>query len=67
MSIDTPKVSIITLLCDRDWFIPLVKYCVDYQTYPNSYLEWIILDDGITDRSKEFDLEIATYVKLFKK
>ena len=24
-------------------------------------------DDGITDKSKEFNLEIATYVKLFKK
>ena len=22
-------------------------------------MEWIILDDGISDRSKEFDLEIA--------
>ena len=67
MSIDTPKVSIITLLGERTSFIPLVKYCVDYQTYPNSHLEWIILDDGITDKSKEFNLEIATYVKLFKK
>ena len=67
MGIDTPKVSIITLLGDRDVFIPLVKYCVKHQTYPSSHLEWIILDDGITDKSKEFDLEIATYVKLFKK
>ena len=67
MGIDTPKVSIITLLGDRDAFIPLVKYCVNYQTYPSSHLEWIILDDGDKDRSKEFDLEIATYIKVFKK
>ena len=67
MSIDTPKVSIVTLLAERASFIPLIKYCVDYQTYPKSHLEWIILDDGVTDKSKEFDLGIATYVKLFKK
>ena len=30
-------------------------------------MEWIILDDGVIDKSNEFDLEIATYVKLFKK
>ena len=59
MGIDTPKVSIVTLLGDRDAFIPLVKYCVNYQTYPSSHLEWIILDDSNHDRSKEFDLEIA--------
>ena len=67
MGIDTPKVSIVTLLGDRDAFIPLVKYCVSNQTYPSSHLEWIILDDGNKDRSKEFDLEIATYIKVFKK
>ena len=52
MSIDTPKVSIVTLLGERSSFIPLVKYCVDYQTYPTSHLEWIILDDDLT-----FDLD----------
>ena len=67
MSIDTPKVSIVTLIGERSSFIPLVKYCVKHQTYPSSHMEWIILDDGGSDRSKEFDLEIATYVKLFKK
>ena len=67
MSIDTPKVSIVTLLGERNSFIPLLKYCVNYQAYPSSHMEWIILDDGGSDRSKEFDLEIATYVKLFKK
>ena len=67
MSIDTPKVSIVTLLGERNDFIPLLKHCVGYQSYPSSHMEWIILDDGITDKSKEFDLEIATYVKLFKK
>ena len=68
MSIDTPKVSIVTLLGERNSFIPLLKHCVDYQSYPSSHMEWIILDDGlIMIESKEFDLEIATYVKLFKK
>ena len=67
MSIDTPKVSIVTLLGDRDEFIPLLNLCVKHQTYSKSHIEWIILDDGDKDRSKEFDLEIATYIKVFKK
>ena len=67
MSIDTPKVSIVTLLGGRNSFIPLLNHCVNYQSYPSSHMEWIILDDSNHDRSKEFDLEIATYVKLFKK
>ena len=67
MSIDTPKVSIVTLLGERNSFIPLLKYCVKHQSYPSSHMEWIILDDSNHDRSKEFDLEIATYIKVFKK
>ena len=67
MSIDTPKVSIVTLLGERNSFIPLLKHCVSYQSYPSSHMEWIILDDSNQDRSKEFDLEIATYIRVFKK
>ena len=49
MSIDTPKVSIVTTLGDRNDFIPLLKYCVQSQTYPREYLEWLVennADDG---------------------
>ena len=64
MSIDTPKVSIVTILGDRNIFIPLLKYCVKSQTYPSEYLEWLILDDGDVDRSFHFDSNICTYIKL---
>ena len=67
MSIDTPKVSIVTILGDRNIFIPLLKYCVKSQTYPSEYLEWLILDDGDVDRSFHFDSNICTYIKLYKK
>ena len=67
MSIDTPKVSIVTTLGDRNEFIPLLKYCVQSQTYPSEYLEWLVLDDGDLDRSSHFDSEICTYIKLYKK
>ena len=46
MSIDTPKVSIVTLLGERGDFIPLLNFCVKHQTYSKSHIEWIILDDG---------------------
>ena len=67
MSIDTPKVSIVTLLGQRSTFIPLLKYCVQYQTYPESSIEWIILDDGPLDRSDQFNDDLATYVRVYKK
>ena len=67
MSIDTPKVSIVTTLGDRNEFIPLLKYCVQSQTYPREYLEWLVLDDGDLDRSSHFDSDICTYIKLYKK
>ena len=67
MPIDTSKVSIVTILGDRNDFIPLIKCCVNFQTYPKEYLEWIILDDGDIDRSSHFDTDICTYIKLYKK
>ena len=66
MTINTPKVSIVTLLGNRNEFIPLLKFCVQYQTYSKEHIEWIILDDGKEDRSELFDLEFANYVKIFK-
>ena len=67
MNIHKPTVSIVTLLSDRSSFLPLLKYCVSQQTYPKSSLEWIVLDDGKKDRSKYFDEDFTTYVKLYKK
>lgn len=67
MSIHKPTVSIVTLLHNRSSFIPLIKFCVSQQTYPKSNLEWIIVDDGDIDRSKEFNEEFTTYVKFYKK
>ena len=43
---DLPGVSIITLTRDRRTFIPLLKYCRVAQSYPDSKLEWVIVDDG---------------------
>ena len=43
---DVPTVSIISLLSDRRHFIPLLKACVEAQTYPSQKIEWIIVDDG---------------------
>tara|TARA_E500000178_G_C16950651_1_gene721097 strand:+ start:712 stop:1329 length:618 start_codon:yes stop_codon:yes gene_type:complete len=40
---------------------------VSQQTYPKSNLEWIVLDDGNKDRSKDFSDDFTTYVKLYKK
>jgi len=67
VSIHKPTVSIVTLLHNRSSFIPLLKYCVSQQTYPKSNLEWIVLDDGNKDRSKDFSDDFTTYVKLYKK
>ena len=44
---DLPPVSIITLTRDRRAFIPLLKYCRVAQSYPDSKLEWVIVDDGV--------------------
>ena len=46
---DTPSVSIITLLSGRTKFLPLVRACVEAQTYPEEKIEWIVVDDGDED------------------
>lgn len=43
---DLPKISVITLTCDRRPFIPLVKYGLIAQTYPMDKIEWVVVDDG---------------------
>ena len=60
---DLPSVSIITITKDRRTFIPLAKYCFLSQSYPESKLEWVIVDDG-KDQIKDLvsDLPNVTYV-----
>ena len=60
---DLPPVSIITVTKDRRTFIPLAKYCFLSQSYPESKLEWVIVDDG-KDQIKDLvsDLPNVTYV-----
>jgi hypothetical protein len=60
---DLPSVSIITLTKDRRSFLPLAKYCFLAQSYPESKLEWVIVDDG-KDQIKDLvsDLPNVTYV-----
>lgn len=60
---ELPPVSIITITRDRRAFIPLAKYCVVGQSYPEDKLEWVIVDDG-TDQIKDLvsDLPNVKYV-----
>lgn len=60
---DLPKVSIITLTRDRRAFIPLAKYCVLAQSYPEDKIEWVVVDDG-KDQIKDLisDLPNVKYV-----
>lgn len=60
---DLPSVSVITITKDRRTFIPLAKYCFLAQSYPESKLEWVIVDDG-KDQIKDLvsDLPNVTYV-----
>uniref|UniRef100_A0A6C0KFL7 Glycosyltransferase 2-like domain-containing protein n=1 Tax=viral metagenome TaxID=1070528 RepID=A0A6C0KFL7_9ZZZZ len=41
-----PDVSIVTITKDRRKFMPLAKYSYMIQSYPESKLEWVIVDDG---------------------
>ena len=54
---DLPKVSVITITRDRRAFIPLAKYCMVAQTYPEEKIEWVIVDDG-TDQIKDLVSEL---------
>jgi glycosyltransferase involved in cell wall biosynthesis len=58
-----PAVSILTITKDRRPFIPLAKYCVLAQAYPEDKIEWVIVDDGM-DQIKDLvsDLPNVSYV-----
>ncbi len=60
---DLPKVSVITITRDRRAFIPLAKYCMVAQSYPEDKLEWVIVDDG-KDQIKDLvsDLPNVKYI-----
>jgi hypothetical protein len=65
---DLPDVSIITLTYNRRIFMPLAKYSYMIQSYPESKLEWVIVDDG--DDSIEdtlIGIPNVKYVRLSKK
>ena len=64
---DTPTVSIVSLLADRRHFIPLLRKCVELQTYPKEKIEWVILDDGQDISPETFDKSNEIYVQLNKK
>jgi hypothetical protein len=43
---DLPMISVLTITKDRRRFIPLMKFCMEIQTYPQEKIEWVIVDDG---------------------
>ncbi len=60
---ELPKVSVITITRDRRPFIPLAKYCMVAQSYPEDKLEWVIVDDG-KDQIKDLisDIPFVKYI-----
>ena len=60
---ELPKVSVITITRNRRAFIPLAKYCMVGQSYPEDKIEWVIVDDG-TDQIKDLvsDLPNVNYI-----
>jgi len=60
---ELPCVSVITLTRDRRVFIPLARYCMIAQSYPESKIEWVIVDDG-KDQIKDLvsDIPNVNYV-----
>lgn len=60
---ELPCVSVITLTRDRRAFIPLARYCMVAQTYPESKIEWVIVDDG-KDQIKDLvsDIPNVNYI-----
>ena len=63
---DTPSVSIITLLSGRTKFLPLVRACVEAQTYPAEKIEWIVVDDGDQDVGEFFSGTRELYLRTNK-
>lgn len=64
---DTPSVSIITLLSGRRKFLPLIKACVEAQTYPSDRIEWIVIDDGDIDAGHFFAGSRELYLRCNKR
>ena len=60
---ELPCVSVITLTRDRRVFLPLARYCMVAQSYPESKIEWVIVDDG-KDQIKDLvsDIPNVNYV-----
>jgi hypothetical protein len=60
---EMPSVSVITITRDRRAFMPLAKYCLLAQGYPEDKIEWVIVDDG-KDQIKDLvsDLPNVTYI-----
>jgi glycosyltransferase involved in cell wall biosynthesis len=65
---DLPDVSIVTLTYNRRIFMPLAKYSYMIQSYPESKLEWVIVDDG-DDSIEDTLIGIANvkYIRLDQK
>ena len=63
---DTPSVSIITLLSGRRKFLPLVRACVEAQTYPPEKIEWVVIDDGADDVGDFFSGSTELYLRCNK-
>ena len=64
MSEDSPFVSICTPTFNRRPFIPFLIKCIELQDYPQSKIEWIIIDDG-TDKIEDL-VKHLPYVKYIK-
>ena len=64
---DTPSVSIITLLSGRRKFLPLVRACVEAQTYPSEKIEWVVIDDGVADARDFFSGPRELYLRCNKR
>lgn len=60
---DMPSVSVITITRDRRVFMPLAKYCLLAQGYPEDKIEWVVVDDG-NDQIKDIvsDLPNVKYI-----
>ena len=60
---DLPNISVITLTRDRRAFMPLAKYCMVAQTYPEDKIEWVVVDDGVDQIKDQIsDLKNVKYV-----
>ena len=59
-----PIVSLCTPTYNRRPFISIMLKCIENQTYPKEFIEWIIVDDG-TDNVEDLVKEVP-YIKYYK-